>query len=66
MPEKRHIIHEYDGKKIKLDPNLKDFCDRKESAEDLKKKYDSQLAEKIIERVNSNKHKGKFAYIVKC
>lgn len=51
---------------LEIDPILKDFCDEKKSAEDLKKKYNPQLLEKIIERVNSNKHKGKFAYIVKC
>jgi len=48
-----------------IDPILKDFCDAKKSIDELKKKYDSQLLEKIIKRVNSNKHKGKFAYLVK-
>ncbi len=48
-----------------IDPILRDFCDNNESVEDLKKKHNSNILNKIIERVNSNKHKGKFAYLVK-
>ena len=49
-----------------IDPILKDFCDEKKEMSYLNDKYDTQLVKMILERVESNKHKGKFVHIVKC